>query len=203
MMKCKPSIQQARFHSCGAYIDEFFSSKLQAKRFLLLATVNHNRPHTHCFRQLNSLNTDTASTTWEDDPLARFQARIDQSPVHCRGGAHDRPCDFIGNSVGNATGVCESDSPEMDTKILPACVNRGRCKILSVRSLGHEACVGSFLAVVLSSLPALLAIVAYVKEGFNAGTVSDLPSLSIAAEFDLKRKAAILVCQNEQHVLRL
>lgn len=49
------------------------------------------------------------------------------------------------------------------------------------------------LAVVFSSLPALLAIVADIEDRLDASAVSYFPSLDVAPEFDLKKRLVLLL----------
>lgn len=95
---CKGQRYHLREHSASEhYIDKLFRSELQGKRFLLLAAINHNRPHAHCFAQLHALDANTPAAAREYYPLTTLQTRVDQSTVHLKG-AYD-------NQLGSRTPV--------------------------------------------------------------------------------------------------
>ena len=87
----------------------------------------------HLLGELNALDTNTTTATWEDYPVAGFKTGLDQATMHRRCGAHDWSCDRIVYAVGNARGVdCRLD------------------EVLLVSAGAHEAGVVGFRAVVLA-----------------------------------------------------
>nr|POE58652.1 hypothetical protein CFP56_68327 [Quercus suber] len=145
-------------------IHESFRAHLLGQRFLLLTAVNHDRSHTHSFGKLHALDANASTATWEDDPIARFQSRIDERSMHRRSTAHDRPCDVIRHSVGDSTRI--------------VC---GTSDVLLIRPIRQQAGMDASGAIVLSAVPALLAVVAHTPQRLDATPVSYLPARHVLA----------------------
>jgi hypothetical protein len=54
-------------------VDEMFSTQAQREFPSLVSSINNDWSDAHCGRQLDTLDTNAAATTWENCPLAWSQ----------------------------------------------------------------------------------------------------------------------------------
>lgn len=79
-------------------IDKMLGTHLLREFFSLVTSINHDGSNAHGMSQLDTLDTNTTATTWEDCPLSWFQAGFLDGGVDRGRRAHDR----AGNIVRNA-----------------------------------------------------------------------------------------------------